>query len=82
MTLLSTPLLAVCSRGLHHLANSGSRYVSSNNICKAFGRKRGHLLGNATSLSLHGIVCSQADRGSAIGQMRVGIGGMPEVKLS
>ena len=33
-------------RGSHYLA----RYISFKNIYKAFGKKRGHLLGNATSL--------------------------------
>ena len=64
----STPLPAVCSRGSHHFANDGSRYVSSNNLCKTFGKKGGHLLGNATSLPpwlfLPG---QQIGHGSAIG---------------
>ena len=36
--------------GSYHYANDGSWYVSSTNICNKFGKKGGHLLGNATSL--------------------------------
>ena len=37
--------------GLRHFANGGSWYISSNNLCTAFGKKGGHLLGIATSLA-------------------------------
>ena len=44
------------------------------NLSRSIGKKGGHLLGNATSLCLHGVVCAQAARGTAIGQMRVETG--------
>ena len=43
-------ILSIHTFGSHHFANGGSRYVSSNNLCEAFGKKGGHLLGNTTSL--------------------------------
>ena len=65
----STPLSAVSSHGLRHFANGGCWYVSSNNLGAMFGKKGGHLLGNATSLCLHGLAWLQAGRG---GGRRVG----------
>ena len=56
-------------RGLHHFANGGSWYVSSNKLGTLFDKKGGHLLGNVTSLCLHGPACEQVDRG---GGRRVG----------